>query len=199
MSATRSAVIRSLGLLGVKAAAFLMTGSAVLLAGMVDSFVDVAASLIAHIVKPREHHAEHQLALIQSFWIFAGGLLVLVESVRSIHEPVDLALVGAGIMVLTLVVDGTIVRKLSSDRSPVVQGLTEDIKADMTNSAGGLVALMAISFGAPMMVDKVVAIAISLFLILKGARMFNDHMVEATEDHAAEHVHEQEGVGETYV
>ena len=124
MSATRSAVFRSMGLLGVKAAAFLVTGSAVLLAGMIDSIVDVVASLIAHVVKPKEHHAEHQLALIQSFWIFAGGLLVLVESLRSLHEPVEMATVGIGILVLTLVVDGSIVRKLSKDRSPVVQGLT---------------------------------------------------------------------------
>ena len=199
MSATRSAVFRSMGLLGVKAAAFLVTGSAVLLAGMIDSIVDVVASLIAHVVKPKEHHAEHQLALIQSFWIFAGGLLVLVESLRSLHEPVEMATVGIGILVLTLVVDGSIVRKLSKDRSPVVQGLTEDIKADMTNSAGGLIALTVIALGAPMVVDKVVAIAISLFLIGKGARMFNDHMSEASADHAAEHVHEHEGSFEPYV
>ena len=199
MSATRSAVVRSMGLLGVKAAAFLLTGSAVLLAGMIDSIVDVVASLIAHVVKPKEHHAEHQLALIQSFWIFAGGLLVLVESLRSLHEPVEMATVGIGILVLTLVVDGSIVRKLSKDRSPVVQGLTEDIKADMTNSAGGLVALTVIALGAPMVVDKAVAIAISLFLIGKGVKMFNDHMDEASRDHVDEHVHEQGGVGEPYV
>ena len=199
MSATKSAVIRSMGLLGVKAGAFLLTGSAVLLAGMIDSIVDVVASLIAHVIKPKEHHGEHQLALIQSFWIFAGGLLVLVESLRSLHEPVEMATVGIGILVLTLVVDGSIVRKLSKDRSPVVQGLTEDIKADMTNSAGGLIALTVIALGAPMVVDKAFAIVISLFLIVKGAKMFNDHMSEASSDHAAEHDHETEGSFEPYV
>ena len=69
----------------------------------------------------------------------------------------------------------------------------------MTNSAGGLIALTVIALGAPMVVDKVVAIAISLFLIGKGARMFNDHMSEASADHAAEHVHEHEGSFEPYV
>jgi divalent metal cation (Fe/Co/Zn/Cd) transporter len=199
MSATRSAVIRSLGLLGVKVGAFLLTGSAVLLAGMVDSLVDVAASLIAYMVKPKEHHVEHQLALIQAFWICAGGLLVLVESIRGLHEPVEMATTGVAILVLTLTVDGTIVRKLAKDANPVVQGLAEDIKADMTNSVGGLVALVAIALGAPMMVDKLVAIVISVFLIVKGAKLFDEHMIEASTDHAHEHVDEVEGVGAAYV
>ena len=198
-SATRTAVIRSAGLLGVKTAAFLLTGSAVLLAGMVDSVVDVVASMIAHIVKPKEHHAEHQLALIQAIWIVAGGALVLVESVRGLHEPVEMAVAGMGIMVLTLIVDGTIVRKLVADPNPVVHGLAEDIKADMTNAAGGLVALTLIAVGAPMVVDKYMAIVISLYLIVKGIRLFVDNMDEATRDHEAEHKNEQGGVGEAYV
>ena len=199
MSATKSAVIRSLFLLGIKIGAFLLTGSAVLLAGMVDSLVDVAASLIAYVIKPKEHHSEHQLALIQAFWIVAGGLIVLVESIRGLHEPVEMATTGIAILVLTLVVDGSIVRKLVNDTNPVVQGLAEDIKADMTNSFGGLIALVAIALGSPMMVDKLVAITISEYLMVKGAKLFNEHMTEASVDHSQEHNHEQEGVGESYV
>lgn len=198
-SATRSAVIRSTGLLGLKVGAFILTGSAALMASMLDSFVDVAASLIAYIAKPKSHHSEHQLALIQAFWIFAGGVIVLAESFRSFNEPVDMATAGVVILAITLIVDGTIVRKISKDKSPVVQGLAEDIKADMTNSAGGLIALSVIALGAPMYVDKIAAIVISIFLILKGAKLFDENMSEATMDHMAEHVHEQEGVGEAYV
>lgn len=183
----RSAVIRSLALLVVKIAAFLATGSAVLLAGMIDSFVDVVASLIAYVIKPREHHEEHQLAMIQAFWIIAGGLIVMVESVRGFNEEVDLAMVGIGIVLLTLVVDGTIVRKLSKNTSPVVQGLAEDIKADMMNSMGGLVALTAIAMGAPMQVDKIIAIIISIALIIKGAKLANDNLIEASQDHINTH------------
>lgn len=202
MSATKSAVIRSAGLLGLKSGAFILTGSAALLASMVDSIVDVAASLIAHIVKPKDHHAEHQLALIQAFWIVAGGLLVLTESIRGFNEPVEMATAGIAILVITLIVDGTIVRKLSKDKNPVVIGLTEDIKADMTNSAGGLIALTAIAMGAPFIADKLVAIAISVFLIVKGSKLFMENMIEASEDHEAEHHgarHEVEGGNEPYV
>lgn len=199
MSHTKAAVIRSAGLLGLKVGAYVLTGSAALMASMVDSFVDVAASLIAHIVKPKDHHAEHQLALIQAFWIFAGGVIVLAETFRNFTEPVDMATTGVIILAITLLVDGSIVRKLAHDKNPVVIGLAEDIKADMTNSAGGLIALSVIALGAPMYVDKVVAIVISIFLILKGAKLFDDNMSEATIDHMAEHEHEQEGVGESYV
>ena len=199
MSATKSAVIRSAGLLGLKSGAFLLTGSAALMASMVDSIVDVAASLIAHCVKPGTHHEEHQLALIQSFWIFAGGLLVLMESIRNFNEPVEMAAAGIAILVITLIVDGTIVRKLSKDTNPVVIGLAEDIKADMTNSVGGLIALSVIAMGAPMQVDKGMAIIISVFLICKGIKLFQDNMIEATEDHDAEHPDSEEGLGESYV
>ena len=183
----RSAVIRSIALLVVKIAAFLATGSAVLLAGMIDSFVDVIASLIAYIIKPKEHYEEHQLALIQAFWIIAGGLIVLVESVRGFNEPVELATVGIAIVALTLVVDATIVRKLSKNNSPVVRGLAEDIKADMTNSFGGLFALTVIALGAPMQVDKVVAIVISIMLIIKGSKFALENITEGSEDHLATH------------
>lgn len=193
MSQTKAAVIRSTFLLGVKIGAFLLTGSAVLLAALVDSMVDVVASLIAHIVKPREHHEEHQLALIQASWIIMGGILVLIESIRTIHEPVDLAGAGVVILLVTLLVDGSIVRKLT-DPSPVVQGLKEDIKADMMNSAGGLVTLMLIVLGFPSMVDKLGAIVISVFLIIKGLKLFSANMEEASKDHLAEHKPGEGGV-----
>jgi divalent metal cation (Fe/Co/Zn/Cd) transporter len=196
---TKQAVIRSAGLLGVKSAAYMVTGSAVLLAGMIDSMVDVVASLIAHVVKPQSHHEEHQVALIQSFWIFAGGFLVLLESIKHLDEPVEMASVGIGILLFTVFVDGTIVRSLSKSTNPVIVGLKEDIKADITNSVGGLVALSLIAIGAPMIVDKVIAIAISIVLIVKGIRMAHDNMIEATLDHDAEHLDNVEGLGAPYV
>lgn len=199
MSATKSAVIRSSGLLALKVSAFFLTGSAALMASMIDSIVDVLASFIAHYVKPKEHHAEHQLALIQSGWIVMGGVIVLLESIKGFHEPVELASVGVAILAITVIVDMTIVKKLSKDTNPVVKGLAEDIKADLMNSAGGIAALSLIALGAPFIVDKLFAIVISIVLIVKGLRMLNDNVTEASEDHDAEHVDSEEGFGEQYV
>jgi len=184
---TRSAVIRSAGLLGIKSGAFVATGSTVLLAGMVDSMVDVVASLIAHVLKPKTRHEEHQIALVQSFWIFGGGLLVLVEALKHLNSEVEMATVGIAILLLTVFVDMTIIRQLQHDKSPVIIGLKEDIKADVTNSLGGLFALTVIALGAPMIVDKVVAIAISIFLIGKGLHMFHENMIAASEAHEDHH------------
>jgi ferrous-iron efflux pump FieF len=186
MSQTKAAVMRSSLLLGVKVFAFSLTGSAVLMAALVDSMVDVVASGIAHFVKPREHHEEHQLALIQAAWIVLGGALVMLESMRHFNEPVDMAFAGIGILMFTLVIDGSIVRKLDSS-SPVIQALKEDIKADMFNSLGGLVALGVIAFGAPMQVDKVIAIIISAILMLKGGKLFKEHFEAVSADHLATH------------
>jgi divalent metal cation (Fe/Co/Zn/Cd) transporter len=202
MSATRDAVIRSSALLGLKVSAFALTGSMALMASMLDSIVDVFASFLAHFVKPAKHSDEHKLALVQSAWIFMGGLVVLYESIKGFNEPVEMASVGVAILVITLIVDASIVRKISKDKNPVVIGLTEDIKADMVNSAGGVIALTLIAMGAPFIADKLIAIVISVFLIAKGARMLHDNMIESTEDHAAEHhgaSHEVEGSLEQYV
>jgi ferrous-iron efflux pump FieF len=196
-NATRSAVIRSFGLLGIKVAAFLLTGSAVLMAALIDSMVDVIASLIAHLIKPKEHHEEHQLSLIQAMWIVAGGIIVLLESIRGFNEPVDMAFVGIGILILTLVVDFSIVKKLSQDTNPVVVGLAEDIKADMTNAVGGLAALSLIAVGMPMQTDKVIAIIISVVLMVKGVKLFFNNLVEASIDHDLEDLDNTEGVGLT--
>lgn len=185
--ATKSAVIRSAGLLSVKAGAFFATGSAVLLAGMVDSAVDVVASLIAHVVKPKSHHEEHQLALIQNAWIFLGGLLVAVETLRHLDGEVEMATLGIAIMLLTLTVDFTIVRKLRSATNPVVKGLKEDILADMLSSAGGLIALTIIALGAPMVVDKVIAMVIAIALMFKGAHLFMENLHEASIAHQELH------------
>jgi ferrous-iron efflux pump FieF len=187
MEATQSAVIRSAILLAIKIGAFLLTGSAVLMAALVDSMVDVVASLIAHVVKPREHYQQHQLALIQASWIIMGGLIVITQSIREFHQPVDMALAGIIILVVTLVIDSSIVRKLNGSGNPVVIGLKEDIKADMSNSAGGLVALALIAVGFPMVVDKLAAITISVFLIIKGLKLFCENMEAASVDHAASH------------
>lgn len=195
MDATKSAVVRSSALLGVKIGAFMLTGSAVLLAALIDSMVDVVASIIAHVVKPKEHHEQHQLALIQASWIVMGGILVLVESLKGFNEEVELATAGIAILVLTLGVDFSIVKKLSKDTNPVVHGLVEDIKADMTNAVGGLIALTAIALGAPMQVDKVIAIVISVILIAKGLKLAQDNVVEASEDHASEDLENTMGVG----
>jgi ferrous-iron efflux pump FieF len=201
MSATRTAIIRSTALLGLKSGAFVLTGSAAIGASLVDSVVDVAASIIAHTVKPKDHHVEHQVALIQAAFIVVGGFVVLVESIKGFNEPVELATVGMLVLVATLVIDGSIVRKLLKETNPVVHGLAEDIKADMVNSAGGLIALTAIAVGFPMYVDKVIAVIISLYLIFKGSKLLNDNISEASEDHSAEHdiQHESEGSLEQYV
>jgi ferrous-iron efflux pump FieF len=114
MDQTRSAVIRSSILLLIKTVAYTATGSVVLMAALVDSMVDVVASIIAHVVKPKEHHEYHQLAMIQALWIMLGGLMVFVQAYREYSEPVDMALVGVAILVITLVIDGSIVRKLDS-------------------------------------------------------------------------------------
>jgi divalent metal cation (Fe/Co/Zn/Cd) transporter len=196
MSLTKATIARSIALIGVKTGAFLLTGSAVLMAGVVDSVVDLVAAIIAAVIRPVDHHSEHQLALIQNAWIAAGGFLVFTETIRHMDEGVSMATTGIAILVFALVADAIIVRMFAKVTNPVLVGLKEDIKADMLSSLTSMIALTAITLGAPMMVDKVFALAISSYLMFKGSKLFVENMDAASNDHEIEHhgfVHEVEG------
>jgi divalent metal cation (Fe/Co/Zn/Cd) transporter len=122
-------------------------------------------------------------------------LLVAVESLKHLDAEVEMASIGVAILLLTVVVDYTIIRQLRGNPNPIIIGLREDIKADVTNSLGGLIALSVIAMGAPMVVDKVIAIFISIVLMAKGVKMFHDNMLDASQEHDDEHTAYEEGLG----
>lgn len=180
---TRMAMLRSSALLAVKTAAFAVTGSASLLASMIDSIADVGASMVAHKSRNLEHAEQHHVALIQTVWISIAASIVLYETAMNMSAGVDAPMLGVAILALTVIVDGTIVKKLT-DPAPIVQGLKEDIQADITVSASALIALAIVYVTGMPIVDKVVAIAISIYLIAKGVKLTLENIVDASEDHA---------------
>lgn len=180
---TRMAMLRSGALLAVKVAAYAVTGSASLLASTVDSIADVGASIVAHKSRRVEHAEQHHIALIQTIWISIAASIVLYETAMNMSAGVDAPILGVAILALTVLVDGTIVKKLTNP-APIVQGLKEDIQADITVSASALVALAAVYLTGMPIVDKIVAIVISVYLIAKGIKLTSENIIEASEDHA---------------
>jgi divalent metal cation (Fe/Co/Zn/Cd) transporter len=65
----------------------------------------------------------------------------------------------------------------------------------MTNSVGGLVALGLITMGFPSVVDKIIAMVISIVLVYKGAMLAHENMVEGSNDHDEEDLDNTEGIG----
>lgn len=179
---TRMAFMRSTALLVVKIAAFLITGSASLLASSIDSIADVVASAVAYKSRNVPHCEQHHIALIQTIWIAAGAGLVFVETLRNMNGAVEAPLAGVAILALTVVVDSAIVKQLT-EKDPIVTGLREDIKADIMTSASALIALGAVYLTGNIMIDKIMALTLSVYLIAKGIALTHENMVEASIDH----------------
>ena len=99
-------------LIAAKFAAWIGTGSVALLSSLVDSLVDLAASLvnflaIRHAVTPadREHRfghgkAEPLAALGQSAFLVGSALLLMAEAIRRLVSPAPVANPPAGIVVM---------------------------------------------------------------------------------------------------
>tara|TARA_Y100000758_G_C16022064_1_gene411515 strand:+ start:254 stop:1135 length:882 start_codon:yes stop_codon:yes gene_type:complete len=114
--ATRASVAVALLLIGLKTLVWLQTGAVSLLAGLIDSLMDGAASLInliavAYALKPadREHRFGHGKAealagLAQSAFITGSALLVLLQGIdRLLHPaPVDDAWSGIAVMLFSI-------------------------------------------------------------------------------------------------
>src|SRR5437773_2009670 len=110
--ATYASVAVAALLIVVKFAAWLETGSVALLSSLVDSLLDVAASLVTlvavrHAMSPadREHRFGHGKAeplavLGQSAFITGSAMLLLAEAVRRLISPMPVENAPAGIVVM---------------------------------------------------------------------------------------------------
>jgi ferrous-iron efflux pump FieF len=95
-----------------KIAAWLMTGSVSVLSSLVDSFLDIAASVInllavTHAVTPADHEhrfghgkAEPLAGLGQSAFIGGSAVLLCIQAVQRFWEPVPVERAGIGIAVM---------------------------------------------------------------------------------------------------
>jgi ferrous-iron efflux pump FieF len=110
--ATYASVAVATLLIAVKFAAWLETGSVALLSSLVDSLLDIAASVVnlvavRHAMSPadREHRFGHGKAeplavLGQSAFITGSAMLLLAEAVRRLISPVPIENPPAGIAVM---------------------------------------------------------------------------------------------------
>src|SRR3984893_14478331 len=118
--ATYASVTVAALLIAVKFAAWLQTGSVALLSSLVDSLLDLAASIVTliairHAMSPadREHRFGHGKAeplavLGQSAFITGSAMLLLAEAVRRLIWPVPVENAPAGIAVMIFSIAATI-------------------------------------------------------------------------------------------
>jgi ferrous-iron efflux pump FieF len=188
-AATYFAVSAALLLIVVKTAAFLVTNSVSLLSSLLDSTLDLMASMVnlwavRHALTPadKEHRFGHGKAeplsgLAQSAFVAGSGVLLIVESISRFgrSDTVERGDLGIAVMVFSIVVTLCLV---AFQKYVVRKTGSVAISADSLHYTGDLLLNMSViaalvlttSFGMTW-ADPVFALAIALFLLWNASKI----------------------------
>ena len=197
--ATQASVAVASLLIAAKLVAWIMTGSVSLLSALVDSLLDVAASLVTLVavrqalVPPDEEHrfghgkAEPLAALAQAAFITGSAVFVLAEAGQRffVPAPLEQTWVGVGVMAFSIVLTLILVR---FQRSVVAKTGSLAIKGDSAHYIGDLLTNLAVIAALLMTlewgwswVDPVFALGIAAY-ILKTAWGIGRHALDMLMD-----------------
>ena len=181
--ATRASVAVALTLIVAKGAAWAGTGAVSLLASLIDSLMDAAASLlnllaVRYALTPadREHRfghgkAEALAALAQALLVIGSSVYLISEALGRLRQPQPLQSVDAGIVVMLLSLAATagllllfrhVIRRT---QSAAIRADALHYRGDLLGNTAVLAALLLSQAGWPG-ADPLFAIAIAVYLIL---------------------------------
>ena len=187
--AARLSVIIASFLVALKAATGWITGSISVWASLLDSTMDIFASAINFVAvraaaRPAdEDHAyghgkaESLAGLFQAGAISASGFFLIVEALRRIASPRPVASTKLGIaaMVIASVVSAVLVARLRrvarATDSPALHADASHYLTDIWTNLGALVALVLVAQTEWLMIDPLISLAISLYIIWSAARV----------------------------
>jgi cation diffusion facilitator family transporter len=175
--------------LGLKGAAWAVTGSAALYSDALESTVNVAASLIAWMAlrfaarpadanHPYGHDkAEFFAAVIEGVLIVVAALLIFAEAWQSWWHPhiIEAPVSGLGLNALATVINAawsfvlvSVGRRL---RSPALEADGRHLLADVVTSVGVAVGVLLAVWTGQYVLDPVLAAATGLYVLWSGMRM----------------------------
>jgi ferrous-iron efflux pump FieF len=180
--ATRASVVTAAILITMKLGAWLITGSVSVLASLVDSLLDAAASVITlfavrySLVPADEEHrfghgkAEYLAGLAQSTFIGGSAILLLLMSIdRLMHpQPIEQVGVGIGVMVFSIVatlvllmIQRYVIRRTGS---VAIRGDALHYLTDLFTNLSIIAALVLSAFGWPGF-DPLFAMGIAVYIL----------------------------------
>ncbi len=181
--ATLASVSVAVGLLVLKFGAWLYTDSVSLLSSLIDSLLDLFASLLSffavrHALLPpdREHRfghgkAEPLAALGQAAFITGSAIFLMIEAGRRLYDPREVVNGEAGIVVMVIAIVATlaltrfqayVVRKTGS---LAIQADSLHYVSDLLVNGAVIIALVLVSTLGWTYADPLIGLAIALFII----------------------------------
>jgi ferrous-iron efflux pump FieF len=178
-----------------KALAFLATGSVSLLASLVDSLIDSAASLInllavRYALTPADHEhrfghgkAESLAGLMQALFIVASSAYLIHEAVHRLFDPEPVRAYGLGIavMLFSLVATTALVtfqrHVIRRTHSAAIKADSLHYQADILGNLAVLLALFLTQWGWRS-ADPILALAIAAYLLFSTREIITQAMNE---------------------
>lgn len=179
--ASRAAVATALTLVIIKMAAWLYSGSASMLASLIDSFADGLASLvnfvaIRYAIVPADHDhryghgkAEPLAALAQSAFILGSAFLLLFHGGDRLINPtpIDHAMVGVLVSIIAILLTLALVllqkKAVAATSSTVIEADALHYRSDLFLNAAVLLALVLAQYGW-WWADGLFAVLIAIFI-----------------------------------
>lgn len=193
----------AIGVMGLKMAAWWVTGSVALLSDGLESTVNVVAAFIAYFViqyarKPADddhpfghHKAEYLSAVIEGVLIVVAALLIVREAVGHLSNPtlLDAPVLGLAINLVAGLINAvwayTLVKVGKAHRSPALTADGQHIYSDVVTSAGVFVGLILALATGYAILDPVMALLVSVNILFQGWKVIS-HSVDGLMDRAVE-------------
>ncbi len=175
--------------IGLKLAAYELTGSVGLLSDAAESVVNLVAAVVALVAlrvaaRPADdgHHyghgkAEYFSAGLEGLMIFIAAALILVSAVERFLHPRALQSLGVGLtisMVATAVngaVGMLLLRQGRAHRSPTLIADGKHLLTDVWTSIGVVVGVLAVGVTGWIRLDPLVAAAVGVNILVTGYRL----------------------------
>lgn len=188
--ASYCSILTALSLIIIKVISFFMTNSLALLSSLMDSGLDIGASVVSFIAvqqallpPDKEHRFGHGKAealggIVQGFIIACSGVFLLIETVSHILHPVPLERLDVGVIVMLISIIATIVL-VSFQKYVIAQTNSIAIDADSAHYTGdvmmnvGVIVSMMFSYLLGLTwVDAAFAVCVSVYLFYTVYRIF---------------------------
>ena len=182
-------IIVALGVLGLKAFAWMITGSVALYSDALESIVNVIASAAAYWAiqishKPADsdhqhghHKAEYFSAVLEGVLIVLAALMIVAAAWDALLRPQPLQQPWEGLAVngfAALINAGwawLLIRTGRQERSPALVADGQHIMTDVVTSLGVILGLIAVVFTGYGILDPLLAILVALNILYQGWRV----------------------------
>jgi cation diffusion facilitator family transporter len=190
--AARLSFLVALLVLGLKALAYLLTGSVALLSDALESIVNVAAALLALFAIRLAHKppdathpfghtkAEYFSAVLEGVLVVLAALLIAREALPRLLRPVPLEGLGPGLGV-SLLASGTngllayhLIRKGRLHRSPALVADGYHVLSDVLTSVGVFLGVGLAWLTGLWVLDPLLALVVAGNILLMGFRLVRD-------------------------